>query len=52
MKSAKYYNVIDDDAVFKKFKIEIHQAKRFLLYRKAARKALNLLELAIQSSPI
>ena len=43
---------IDDDAVLNNLKLKYNQAKRFLRYRKAMRvKALNLLELAIQSSP-
>ncbi len=43
---------IDDDAVFKQFKIEIQSSQAiFALSQGDARKALNLLELAIQSSP-
>ena len=43
---------IDDDAFFKQFKIEIQSSQAiFALSQGDARKALNLLELAIQSSP-
>ena len=43
---------IDDDAVFQQFKIEIQSSQAiFALSQGDARKALNLLELAIQSNP-